>query len=110
MSLKTIPGFGKSGTSRIFAARSIGHSDDSVAQRAPEEELRELLCELGEPVEVLQGALAGLGAPGAQLRHERLQEVGLVPRRGDEPPQVAQVGAGRDQACARRRPRPRRPR
>ena len=71
-----------------------------MPERPPEEQLVELLGELGEPVEVLDRALARLGVPGAQLRDERLEQVGLVPGRGRELAQVAGVGAGGDEPGA----------
>ena len=53
-----------------------------MPQCPPEEQLGELLGELGEPVQVLERALAGLGVPRAQLRDERLEQVCLVAGRG----------------------------
>ena len=63
MSLKTIPGFGKSGTSRILAARSRLSVRDTMPERPPEELLRELLRQLAEPVQILESALARLRVP-----------------------------------------------
>ena len=78
MSLKTMPGFGKSGTSRIFAFRSTVTREPSSAlasaQAAPEEQLRELLRQLGERLEVLEPGLPALGVPRAQRRRDDLLE------------------------------------
>src|SRR5919201_5870468 len=69
MSRKTTPFCGKSGTSRTFALRSTAMSGrDELPQLAPEEELRQLLRELGEVLEVLHARLAPLGVAGAQRR------------------------------------------
>src|SRR5919205_2663647 len=67
MSRKTTPFCGKSGTSRTFALRSTAMSGrDELPQLAPEEELRQLLRELGELLEVLHPRLAPLGVAGAE--------------------------------------------
>ena len=54
MSLKPTPGVGKSCTSRIFVRRSIALTDcASLSTFAPEEQVRELLRELGELLQVV---------------------------------------------------------
>ena len=62
MSLKITPGFGKSGTSRIFASRSIAMPSSlpgcDPAHGLPEEQLRELLRRLAERAQLLE-PLAG---------------------------------------------------
>src|SRR5262245_19903699 len=100
MSLKTIPGFGKSGTSRIFFARSTVMSCHAPPEGTPEQELVELLGQLRQTVEILERPLTGLWIPGVELRDERLQQIRLVPRCRGELAQMADVGAGGDEARA----------
>src|SRR4051794_4620890 len=105
MSLKPTPGSGKSGTSRIFVRRSIveltsrpGH----VPQVTPEQELRQLLRQLGEVLELLDPRLPALGVPRPQRRRDDLLEqrrlaVGAVPERAQVPrrdPITRELGAG----------------
>src|ERR671934_3551 len=94
MSRKTTPFCGKSGTSRTFALRSTAMSGgDELPQLAPEEELRKLLRELCELLEVLHARLPPLGVAGAQRRRDDgFQQAGLPGRGGAERAQVA----GRD--------------
>src|SRR5215218_10431503 len=77
MSLKTIPGLGKSGTSRIFDFNSIAMvgrglrlSRGERAQLTPEEELGQLLREGGEGLEILEPGPAPLGVPRAESRSD----------------------------------------
>src|SRR5215471_11665603 len=74
MSLKLIPGVGKSGTSRTSALRSAANRLRACdgAQVAPEEQLRELLSEPGERMEVVHPGLAPLGVTGAERRRNQL--------------------------------------
>src|SRR5919197_2377189 len=94
MSRKTTPFCGKSGTSRTFAFRSTAMSGrDELPQLPPEEELRELLREPGELLEVLHPRLAALRVPRPQCRgHDGLQQAGLASGGRAEGAQVA----GRD--------------
>ena len=71
MSLKPIPGVGKSGTSRIFDFRSNLSTRDSP-QIAPEEELRELLGEARQRLQIFHPGLAALGVARAQRRPDQL--------------------------------------
>jgi len=88
MSLKTTPFCGKSGTSRTLAFRN------ELSQLAPEEELRELLRELGELLEVLHPRLSPLWIAGAKGgRDDRLQQARLAGRGCPERPQVARRDA-----------------
>ena len=116
MSLKTIPGFGKSGTSRIAVAqvergaevtRSLPLGED--AQLAPEEEPRELLRGLGERLQVLEPGLAPLGVARPQRRRDELLEqarlaAGRVAERAQVPGVDAVLGelpaGGRDLGVA----------
>src|SRR5437588_4927333 len=94
MSRKTTPFCGKSGTLRTLSFRSTAMSGrDELPQLAPEEELRQLLREPGELLEVLHPRLAPLGVAGAQGgRDDRLEQAGLASRSRAEGAQVA----GRD--------------
>ena len=104
MSLKTMPGFGKSGTSRILPRRSralIGSATQPHV--APEEELRELLRELGERLQVLEPGLAALGVARAERRRDELLEQRRLPVGGGaERAQVAGVDAEAREPPARR--------
>src|SRR5919199_3098557 len=95
MSRKTTPFCGKSGTSRTFALRSTAMSGrDEPPQLAPEEELRQLLRELGELLEVLHARLPPLGVARAKRRRDdRLEQARLAGRRGAEGAQVARRDA-----------------
>src|SRR5919197_1798622 len=95
MSRKTTPFCGKSGTSRTFAFRSTAMSVwDELPQLAPEEELRQLLRELGELLEVLHPRLPPLGVAGARGgRDDRLEEARFAGRRRAEGAQVARRDA-----------------
>src|SRR6266511_3925732 len=108
MSRKITPFWGQSGTSRILALSSstpirgvLGGSE--APQRPPQEELRELLRELGEGLEVLQCRLTALGFPRAERRpDELLEEQGLAVGRGAERSQVARADAeGRETGAGR---------
>src|SRR6266545_2216541 len=108
MSRKMTPFWGQSGTSRILALSSstpirgvLGGSE--APQRPPQEELRELLRELGEGLEVLQCRLTALGFPRAERRpDELLEEQGLAVGRGAERSQVARADAeGRETGAGR---------
>src|SRR4051794_27363767 len=59
-SLKPTPGCGQSGTSRIFSLSSTAYLAYEVAQTAPEETLREVLCQLAERLHVAGRLLAAL--------------------------------------------------
>src|SRR5436853_2578459 len=95
MSRKTTPFCGKSGTSRTLALRSTAMSGrHQVPQLAPEEELRQLLRELGELLEVLHPRLPPLRVARAQGgRDDRLEQAGLAARGGAEGAQVARRDA-----------------
>ena len=99
MSLKTIPGSGKSGTSRILAFNPRLHwlVPCEVPQVAPEEQLRELLGELCERLELLHGRLSPLRVPRAERRRDELLEqaclpVGRRPERAQVPGRDAETG------------------
>ena len=73
--LEDTPGFGKSGTSRIFALeihRHVALPRRDPAQRVPQQQLREFLCGLTERAEVLEALLVPLGVPRAQRRRRDL--------------------------------------
>ena len=77
MSLNTIPRFGKSGMSRILAARSTV----TTAGRYPEAPKKrfESSCERGEVLQALEARVALLRVRRAELRgDDPLQQVGLV--------------------------------
>src|SRR5438105_12371453 len=78
MSLKTTPGFGKSWTSRIFDFRSTGTARSlrcrEPSEAPPEQELRQLLCELPELAEILEPRLPALRAARVQRRRRDLPE------------------------------------
>src|SRR3954465_9260043 len=97
MSLKTMPGFGKSGMSRTSASRSTamaGLSGDDLAQVADEEQVLEVRGEGGGVLERLDGLLAALGVARAQGRGEDLlQQRGLAVGAGAEGAQVAPADA-----------------
>src|SRR5207344_2475362 len=60
-----------------------------VTEIAPEEQLRELLRQLGQRLELLDAGLPSLGVAGAQRRrHELVQQAGLAVCGGAERPQV----------------------
>ena len=78
--MKTIPGFGKSGTSRIRSVRSrLPSALRESAELAPEEQPRELLRGLGERLEVVEPGLAALGVARAQGRRDELLEQARLP-------------------------------
>src|SRR6266545_4519562 len=89
-SLKPTPGCGQSGTSRIFAFRSmVGSLRDEAADAAPEETLRELLRQPGEGLEVLHPLPAPLGVARAECRRDdRLEQAILPVGRGAEGAEV----------------------
>src|SRR2546423_8627400 len=63
---------------------------DELAEVAPEEQLRELLCDLGEGLELLDAGLAALGVARAQRgRDELVQQPGLAVGRRAERAQMA---------------------
>src|SRR5919197_892103 len=95
MSRKTTPFCGKSGTSRTLVLRSTAMSGrDELPQLEPEEELRQLLRELGEVLEVLHPRLPPLRVAGAQRRRDDgFQQARLASRRGAEGAQVARRDA-----------------
>ena len=83
MSLKPIPGVGKSGTSRIFDFRSTRWlAARDPAQVAPEEQLRELLRERSEGLEILHPGSCGARdcASGATARRAARSRSPPVPR------------------------------
>ena len=97
MSLKTIPGFGKSGMSRTSASRSTAMarlSADDLAQVADEQQVLEVRRDGREVLQRLDRLLAALGVARAQRRGEDLlqQRRLAVGRR-----------CGRRAGCARRR-------
>src|SRR5438552_5130753 len=99
MSLKPMPGSGKSGTSRTRVFRSIAVTRSLTGEFtdvAREEELGQLVRRLGERLEILDPGAAALGIPGAERRRdERLEQPRLsvggraerteMPRRDSEP-------------------------
>src|ERR671937_2033284 len=91
MSRKTTPFCGKSGTSRTLVLRSTAMSGrDELPQLAPEEELRELLRQLGELLEILHAGLPTFGVARAQRRRDDgVQQARLPGRGGAEGAQVA---------------------
>src|SRR4051794_25744767 len=115
MSLKTIPGLGKSGMSRTNSARStalmscpcrdvrageparpslLGPSSDDLAQVADQQQVLEVRRDRREVLERLDGLLAALGVPRAQRRREDLLEQrGLAVGAGAEDAQVAPADA-----------------
>src|SRR5436305_51866 len=93
MSLKSTPGVGKSGTSRIFVRRSMlktrALSLRQVSQVAPEEQRRELAGELCELLQVLQALSPALVASRTQRGCDELPEQsGLAAGGGAEGAQV----------------------
>src|SRR5918992_2941623 len=94
MSLKTMPGSGKSGTSRTFAARSTAvtpttSSRRHLPQRAPEEQLRQVESQRRQLLQVLEAALAALRVARAQRRgDDLLQQPRLAVRPALEGPQM----------------------
>src|SRR4051812_914686 len=93
MSLKPTPGSGKSGTSRTRVVRSIPATRarllHQVADVAPQQQVRQLLRALREPLQVAERGLATLGAPRAQGGAEhRLEQAALAVGRGAEGAQV----------------------
>src|SRR5512133_2531766 len=92
MSLNTIPGFGKSGMSRIRSRRSTaatGCLAGDLAQVADEEQVLEMGGHGGEVLERLDRLLALLGIARAQRRAQQLLEQGRLAVRGR--PEDAQV-------------------
>ena len=100
MSLKPMPGSGKSGTSRIFDLRSIIRREP--AHVAPEEQLGELLRRLPERLEVVDPGAAALRVPRAERRRdERLEQPRLAVGRRAERAQVPRRDAVARQRLAR---------
>ena len=100
-----IPAVGKSGTSRIAVAEVEAHAAPlrGRAQVAQEEQVRELLRDACERLEVVERALAALGVPRPQAGcDELLDERRLPSGRGQERPQVACVDAEAGEPGARR--------
>src|SRR3954452_11145098 len=101
MSLKTIPGLGKSGMSRMNARRStrgrLFHSwlsGSDLAEVAHEKQVLQVRCDRREVLERLDRLLAPLGVPRAQRRREDLLEQRrLTVGRGPEDAQVAPADA-----------------
>src|SRR5690348_10677234 len=98
MSLKTIPGLGKSGMSRTSALRSTvltaGLSADDAAQVADQQQMPEVRGHRGEVLECLDRLLAALGIARAQRRGEdALKQLGLAVGRASEHAQVAAADA-----------------
>ena len=91
MSLKTIPGSGKSATSRTSALQvDGGHWPASLRTFAREEELGQLLRGLGERLQVLDPGPAPFRVPRAERRRDdRLEQRRLAVGRGAERAQVA---------------------
>ena len=98
--MKTIPGFGKSGTSRTRSRRSSAAPEltaaslpfRQLAQLAPEEQLRELLRRVGERLQVFEARLAPLGIARAECRcDELLEQAGLAAGRVLEGAEMAGV-------------------
>ena len=77
-------------------------ADEGRASGAPEEELRELLRERGERLEVLEPGRAALGVGRAERRRDDLLQEARRrgPRAGPERPQVARLDAVARQARA----------
>src|SRR4051812_37821482 len=97
MSLNTIPGFGKSGMSRIRSRRSTAATSylaGDLAQVADEEQVLEVRGHGGEVLERLDRLLALLGIARAQRRaQELLEQRRLAVRRRAEHAQVAPADA-----------------
>ena len=100
MSLKSIPGLGKSGISRISARRSYAFARGRAHQRTIlrrsriEQQVLEVGGHRGEVLERLDRLLAPLRVARAQRRREDLlQQVGLAVGRGAEHAQVAPADA-----------------
>src|SRR4051794_29019247 len=95
MSLKTMPGRGKSGMSRMCARRSSAASPRSpsardLAQVPHEEQVLEVRGDRGEVLERLDGLPAALRVPRAKRRGEDLLEQRrLAVGRGAEDAEVA---------------------
>src|SRR5438094_455952 len=107
MSLKPMPGSGKSGTSRTRVFRSIAVTRSLAGEFTDvprEEELGELVRRLRECLEVLDARAAPLRIPGAERRpDERLKEARLPVRGRPEGPQVAWSDPEARQGLARLR-------
>ena len=118
MSLNTIPGFGKSGTSRMRdASRSIkwvprhaseprngscGRGSGQPPQVAHEQRLGQLGAQAGELVELLEAGAHAIGVGGAQLRREHLlDQARLALDRRVDRAQMARVEAVALQASGR---------
>src|SRR3954470_21460151 len=98
MSLKPIPGCGKSGISRTRARRSTATAarrlPDDLAQVPDEQQVLEVRRHRGEVLERLDRLLAALGVARAQRRGEDLlQQRRLAVGRGPERAQVAPADA-----------------
>ena len=96
-SLKTTPSVGKSGTSLIRSRRSsvvVTTSSPPSLQVADEQEVRELLGDSRERLQVVERVLAPLGVARAQAgRDELLDERRLAPRCRQDSAQVTRVDA-----------------
>src|SRR5438270_12972282 len=97
MSLKTIPGFGKSGMSRMWSLNSMSPFAGSRGQAAEVPDEKQVLQVGGNRRQVLERLdrlLAALGIARAQRRREDLlEQCRLAIRRGPEDAQVAAADA-----------------
>src|SRR5947209_12788372 len=99
MSLKRIPGLGKSGMSRMWARKSIAAPASAGSRRDPtqvadEQQVLEVRGDRGEVLERLDRLLAAVGIARAQRRREDLLEQRRLPVRGGaEDTQVATADA-----------------
>src|SRR2546423_8960470 len=107
MSLKPIPGSGKSGTSRTRVFRSIAVTRSLAGEPtdvAREEELGQLVRGLGERLEILEARAPALGVPRAERgRDERLEQPRLPVGGGAERTQVARGDSEARERLARLR-------
>src|ERR1044072_710989 len=89
MSLKTIPGLGKSGVARMGSSRRTPLARQ-LAQIANQQQVLEVGRDRGQVLERLDRLLAALGIAGAQRRgKDLLEQRGLAVGRGAEDAQVA---------------------
>src|SRR5262249_25363837 len=108
MSLNPTPGSGKSGTSRTRVLRSITSTRarllDQVPHVAPQQQIRQLLSALREPLEIAERGLRAPRARGAKGGPDhRLEQAALAVGRGAEGSQVPRRDPEACERLARRR-------